>query len=106
MGPSQLPGSPNCPTPKRPPSTRQALAKWIPQPQGAEFCSVPDASALGPNSALTLQRNHHVVKQAYAGNIFRLGVLQLRLHRFEITHLEVVASRVGYLKVLQDRIYA
>jgi len=38
--------------------------------------------------------------------IFRFGVLQLRLHRFEILHFEVVASKVGYLNILQDRVCA
>jgi hypothetical protein len=30
----------------------------------------------------------------------------LRLHRFETIHLEVVASEVGYLNILQDRVCA
>ena len=38
--------------------------------------------------------------------IFRFGVLQLRLHWFETIHLEVVASEVGYLNILQDRVCA
>jgi hypothetical protein len=38
--------------------------------------------------------------------IFRFGVLQFRLHRFERLHLEVVASEVGYLNMLQDRVCA
>jgi hypothetical protein len=38
--------------------------------------------------------------------IFRFGVLQLRLHRFETMHFEVVASKVRYLNILQDRVCA
>ena len=43
---------------------------------------------------------------AYLETIFRFGVLQLRLHWFEKPHLEVVASKVGYLNILQDCICA
>jgi len=38
--------------------------------------------------------------------IFRFGVLRLRLHRFETIHLEVVTSKVRYLNILQDHVYA
>jgi hypothetical protein len=39
-------------------------------------------------------------------SIFRFGVLQLRLHRCETIHLEVVASKAGYLNILRDRVCA
>jgi hypothetical protein len=36
--------------------------------------------------------------------IFRFGVLQLRMYRFETMHFEVIASKVGYLNKPQDRV--
>jgi len=45
-------------------------------------------------------------KKQLRNSIFRFGVLQLRLHWFETIHLEVVASEVGYLNILQDCVCA
>jgi hypothetical protein len=62
------------------------------------------ARALGPiRPSSTISETNH---PAYLETIFRFGVLQLWLHRFERLHLEVVASKVGYLNILQDCICA
>jgi hypothetical protein len=47
---------------------------------------------LAPPSAQVAQSRFEI--------IFIFGALQLRLHRFEIMYLEVVASKVGYLNIL------
>jgi hypothetical protein len=46
------------------------------------------------------------VSKVYPTTILRFELLQLRLHQFEIMRLEMVASKVGYLNILQDRVYA
>lgn len=48
--------------PKQPPPPQRALSAWMRQRWGAEFCPLPNASALRPNLVLTLQRNHLVVE--------------------------------------------
>jgi hypothetical protein len=79
------------------------------QRRGAEFCN---ASAMEPNSAPPGQatpENHTknaVHEPPCPETIFKFEVLQLQLYRFETMHFEVVASKVGYLNILQDRIYA
>ena len=101
----------------------QALAKWMRQRQEPNFAHSQRQrlrTQFGPS--LTLARRRVISstskspqnavqritlgEQAYPEIIFRFGVLQLRLHRIEGMHLEVVASEVGYLNILQGRVCA
>jgi hypothetical protein len=95
----------------------QALAKWMRECQGADFCPFPTPAPWDPIRPLEHDPPRRVNPEitpkcsatnhpAYLETIFRFGVLQLRLHRFERLHLEVVASKVGYLNMLQDRVCA
>ncbi len=67
---------------------------------------------MGPNSAPSRTCNSGITQKMRCKEppcpetIFRFGVLQLRLHRFETMHVEVVAFKVGYLNILQDRVCA
>ena len=91
------------------------------QRRGGRILPFRTASALGPNSAPQAQdgqprkshkkcsaTNHPVSKltSKLYFSIFRFGVLQLRLHRFETIHREVVTSELEYLNILQDRVCA
>jgi hypothetical protein len=79
---------------------------------GSRILPIPNTSAMGPNSAppgWATPKSHKKMQcnePPFPEAIFRFGVLQLRLHRFETIYFEVVASKVGYLNILQDRVCA
>jgi hypothetical protein len=82
------------------------------QRQGAEFRPFPTPAPWDPNSAPPGRATPEITQKMQCNEppcpetVFRFGVLQLQLYRFEITHFEVVATKVGYLDILQNRMCA